>query len=126
MSAPNRTIGIVDDDAAVRGALSRLVRAHGFAVRTFDSAEEFQAAAHLDTCLLIVDIDLSGASGLEQRTSPRQRRPSVGCPCLRLATPGRSSTTCSRPRSNRRRAATAPPFTHPLHLRVNVAFRPSV
>ena len=65
MSAPNRTIGIVDDDAAVRSALSRLVRAHGFAACTFGSAEAFQAAAHLDTCLLIVDIDLPGASGLE-------------------------------------------------------------
>jgi FixJ family two-component response regulator len=65
MSARRQPVGIVDDDPAVRRALARLVRAHGFRVRAFDSAEEFWAAGPLDACLLIVDVDLPGASGLE-------------------------------------------------------------
>ena len=66
MSAQNRLVGIVDDDPGVRRALARLVRSHGLAVRTFDSAEAFEAEGRLEAaCVLIVDVDLPGASGLD-------------------------------------------------------------
>jgi FixJ family two-component response regulator len=60
------TIYIVDDDACVRRALSRLLAASGYGVVTCESAE-----AHLElpslarpSCL-IVDIRMPGSTGLE-------------------------------------------------------------
>jgi len=59
-------IGIVDDDYSVRRALQRLLRAMGFEVAGYASAEEFLVAARLREfdCLLL-DIQLRGMSGLE-------------------------------------------------------------
>ena len=57
-------VAVVDDDAAVRGALDRLLRATGHKVRTYASAEEFLKAgrpAELDC--LIADVYLHGMSG---------------------------------------------------------------
>ena len=62
----NPTVFIVDDDQAVRYALSALIKAAGLQVRTFASAEEFLDAydsAH-PACLLL-DIHLTGMTGLE-------------------------------------------------------------
>lgn len=57
-------VAVVDDDAGVRGALSRLLRVSGYAVRTFASAEEFLASGGLaDLDCLIVDVYLGGMSG---------------------------------------------------------------
>jgi FixJ family two-component response regulator len=59
-------ISIVDDDSAVRLALSSLLRSLGWQVRMYESAEEFLAsgqAAH--TSCLICDIRMPGMSGIE-------------------------------------------------------------
>jgi FixJ family two-component response regulator len=59
-------ISIVDDDSAVRLALSSLLRSLGWQVRMYESAEEFLAsgqAAH--TACLISDIRMPGMSGIE-------------------------------------------------------------
>lgn len=59
-------IGVVDDDASMRRALNRLLRAAGFTVKTFRSAEEFLALEPprgID-CLLL-DIHMHGLSGFE-------------------------------------------------------------
>ena len=59
-------IGVVDDDASIRRALNRLLRAAGFTVKTFRSAEEFLALEPprgID-CLLL-DIHMDGLSGFE-------------------------------------------------------------
>ena len=57
---------LVDDDASIRGALRRGLAAHGLAVRTFESADEF-LAAHDPTVpgCLVADVALPGMSGLE-------------------------------------------------------------
>lgn len=59
-------VSIVDDDVAVREALARLLRAHGYLARTFESGAELLASdqrAHTDC--LIVDMQMPGMTGLE-------------------------------------------------------------
>jgi FixJ family two-component response regulator len=59
-------IAVVDDDPAVLKALTRLLRAHAFGARTYDSARAFLAALPVERpdCL-IVDLKMSGMSGIE-------------------------------------------------------------
>ena len=65
-SGVTTVIGIVDDDATVLRALRRLLRGAGFAVKTFESAEEFLRLEHPETiqCLLL-DVHMPGLSGFE-------------------------------------------------------------
>jgi FixJ family two-component response regulator len=57
-------VAVVDDDAGVRGALSRLLRVSGYRVQTFASAEEFlESGRNTELDCLIVDVYLSGMSG---------------------------------------------------------------
>jgi FixJ family two-component response regulator len=75
---PNPTIiRVVDDDASFRNAISRLVRAGGYAVQTFASAREFLQSAHTDVpgCVLL-DLRMPGPSGLDlQRTLAQSENP---------------------------------------------------
>lgn len=59
-------IALVDDDAAVREALSDLLEVFDFECRAFDGSESF-LAAHVPgvfSCL-VTDLNLLGASGLQ-------------------------------------------------------------
>jgi FixJ family two-component response regulator len=60
------TIFVVDDDAAVRRSLMRLLRATGWNAEAFASAGEFLARAPLSGpgCVLL-DVQMPGMSGLE-------------------------------------------------------------
>lgn len=59
-------IGIVDDDASVLRALSRLLGGAGFAVRAFGSAEAFLGLEHPETIsCLVLDIQMPGLSGFD-------------------------------------------------------------
>lgn len=59
-------IAIVDDDKAVRDALQRMLRSHGFASTVFASGEDYISAAGPDfTSCLIADVRMPGMSGLE-------------------------------------------------------------
>jgi FixJ family two-component response regulator len=59
-------IAVIDDDASVRRALHRLLRAAGFAVETYATAREFLDAGHwAQTVCLVLDIHLPGMSGFE-------------------------------------------------------------
>ena len=61
-----KLIHVVDDDRGFLKGIERLLSAHGLEVRTFSSAEEFQAEADLDeAACLILDIHLTGMSGIE-------------------------------------------------------------
>lgn len=58
---------VVDDDASVRGALTRLIQSAGYQVRTYDSAQAFLDSVRDDACpaCLVLDIQMPGISGLE-------------------------------------------------------------
>lgn len=79
---PNKcAIDIVEDDASFRRALERLLRASGFEVFTFASAEEFlqNSAPELRGCL-IIDLHLPGMSGFElfdRLTASAPPRPTI-------------------------------------------------
>ncbi len=58
------TVYIVDDDASILKAVSRLLRAGGYAVQTFSSAADFLAAlAPEATGCVVVDLRMPGQSG---------------------------------------------------------------
>jgi RNA polymerase sigma factor (sigma-70 family) len=65
LEASAYTIFVVDDDAALLKALSRLLRANGWRVATFESAEAFLAERDPDLAgCLVLDVNLPGLDGL--------------------------------------------------------------
>lgn len=70
MSVPEATIHIVDDDELFLAAISRFLRASGFAVKTYSSASELLAegAADAPSCVL-ADLQMPGMNGLELQTA---------------------------------------------------------
>ena len=61
-----KSVAIIDDDASANRALGRLLRGAGFEPSGFDSAESFLAAPTRPSfACLLVDIQLTGMSGLE-------------------------------------------------------------
>jgi FixJ family two-component response regulator len=61
-----RTIAVVDDNPSMLQGLSRLLSAHGFRVRTFESAELFlDDIADCGADCLLLDIHLGGMSGID-------------------------------------------------------------
>lgn len=65
---------LVEDDASLRAALERVLRASGFDARTYASAEAALAANGLDWAdCLIVDLNLPAMSGLDFIERLRQR-----------------------------------------------------
>lgn len=73
MNPPNPVIALVENDLPTNRAFVRLLRAHGFTVEAFVSAElllERSALPALD-CMLL-DIDLDGMSGLDLQQHLRQ------------------------------------------------------
>jgi FixJ family two-component response regulator len=75
------TIAIVDDDESVRDAVSGMVESFGYAVGTFESADDFLRSGSADgTACLILDIQMPGTSGLELHNhliSSGQRIPTI-------------------------------------------------
>jgi FixJ family two-component response regulator len=57
-------ISIVDDDESVREAMARLMKAHGYLVRTFDSGARFLSSEERGDCL-IADVQMPDMTGLE-------------------------------------------------------------
>ena len=72
-------VQVVDDDAAVRTALSRLLRAHGYEVETFASAEALLARRGGRTAVcLVLDVSLPGLDGLAlQKTLASEEAPPI-------------------------------------------------
>jgi FixJ family two-component response regulator len=67
MTSPsNPTVFVVDDYAPVRRSISRLLRAAGFVVAAFGSAEEFLAQSDPQTLgCLVLDVAMPTLNGLE-------------------------------------------------------------
>jgi two-component system response regulator FixJ len=62
----NRTILLIDDDAAVCHALSAFLEASGYRIRTYHSAESFLGEVEQATKgIMLLDQTLTGMSGLE-------------------------------------------------------------
>lgn len=61
-----KLIHVVDDDLGFLKGIERLLALHNLDVRTFASAEEFQAKANPDNAAcLILDIHLGSSSGID-------------------------------------------------------------
>ncbi|MBY0323075.1 MAG: response regulator [Reyranella sp.] len=66
MFSSKLTVAVVDDDEAVRDALSNLLASLDLGVATFASAEEFLASSACDVAAcLITDVQMPGMSGLD-------------------------------------------------------------
>ncbi|CAD6534110.1 Transcriptional regulatory protein TdiR [Paraburkholderia hiiakae] len=63
---PVALVSVVEDDESVRESIESLIRAFGWEVLTFDSADAFlrSGAVHRTRCL-ISDVTMPGMSGLE-------------------------------------------------------------
>ncbi|WP_439815054.1 response regulator transcription factor [Zavarzinia sp. CC-PAN008] len=76
-----RMVVVVEDDQAVRESLRMLLELDGYMVRDFATGEAMLAAHDLEqSCCVILDVDLPGASGLETLRRLRARafdRPAI-------------------------------------------------
>ncbi len=71
-------VSVIDDDESVRESLPGLVRAFGFEVCAFSSAEEFLASGRISqTGCLILDIAMPGMSGPELQNELKRRQMDV-------------------------------------------------
>jgi FixJ family two-component response regulator len=57
-------VALVENDPSLNRAYSRLLRARGYTVTSYSSAEEFLACGADGCDCLVLDIDLDGMSGL--------------------------------------------------------------
>jgi FixJ family two-component response regulator len=74
--ATRSVVGVVEDDDSARTAISRVLRAGGFEPALFESAEAFIEAPPASALLcLVVDVQLSGMSGIDLQSHLR------GCGC---------------------------------------------
>jgi len=75
VDAAQQTVFVVDDDEAIRDALGLLFRASGLRVETFESASAFLRDYRPDCSgCLVLDIRMSGMSGLDLQDELRKRR----------------------------------------------------
>jgi FixJ family two-component response regulator len=58
-------VAVVEDDADERTALGRVLRASGFDVKSYASAEDFLASWAPEPRYLLLDMQLEGMSGLD-------------------------------------------------------------
>src|SRR5262245_52888878 len=71
---PLATIHVVDDDNSFRTAISRLLHAHGYDVVGYGSAEEYLAAEPSGRGCILLDVRMSGQSGLQAQETLMARR----------------------------------------------------
>jgi FixJ family two-component response regulator len=72
---PSPTVFIVDDDASVRKALTRLIKSAGYETQAFISAREF-IDTHVnasDPACLVLDVRMPGLTGLDLQSELQKR-----------------------------------------------------
>ena len=91
MSSPP-VVHLVDDDASFLSATARLLRANGFAVKAFHSAEEFLAQlSKAPHGCVIADVHMPGLTGLDLQEA--MARTIHGLPVIFLTGQGEISTS---------------------------------
>src|SRR2546427_11259835 len=84
-------VSIVDDDASLRRSVRNLLRSVGFRVETFSSAEEFlRSAERENTGCLVLDLRMTGMSGLDLLRHLAAERSRVRSEERRVGKEGRS------------------------------------
>jgi FixJ family two-component response regulator len=79
-------IGVVDDDDAIRDALSSLLRSAGYACAGYASAEAFLSSGRIgEIDCMVLDIQMPGLSGLDLQSRLRQ----TNCPIPIIFVTGR-------------------------------------
>jgi len=69
MDETQPTIFVIDDDAAVRKSLQRLLKAHQYQAETFVSAEEYLTRDQYEGLgAIILDLSLPGLNGIDLQT----------------------------------------------------------
>ena len=77
MSSASRTklVAVVDDDALLRDALRRLLKASGLGAVSFESADNLLNSGRLpEIACLIADVRMPGMSGLELQAKLKAER----------------------------------------------------
>lgn len=65
-AATERVVHVVDDDANLLRGIARLLRSHGYAVKSYSSASEFLSAGlPAGPGCLLLDLNMPGMTGLE-------------------------------------------------------------
>jgi len=98
-------IAIVDDDEPLREALGSVLKAAGFSIDTFASAEDFlDSPRRVEIACLILDVRLPGMSGIElqRRNSDHFRDRSWGRISSRRRHESRGSRLLEQARAERR------------------------
>ncbi len=77
-SSPSPTVFVVDDDAAIRKAVLRLLRSAGIAAAAFESPTEFLAQydPNMPGCL-VLDLEMPGFNGLQLQTALAEKGSSL-------------------------------------------------
>ena len=75
MSAAERIVFVIDDDASVRKSLKQLLTSAGYQAEVFKSADEFLARSpHPGPTCLLIDVQMPGLNGMDLQEALIQRR----------------------------------------------------
>src|SRR5215204_3275546 len=98
MDQPKRplVVAVVEDDAPLRTALGRPLRAGGFETALFESAEAYIDASPAPNCI-VVDVQLPGMSGIDLQRRLRAAGPT---PPMIVVTPRHEAVIRDRAQQN--------------------------
>jgi two-component system response regulator FixJ len=81
MTESGRIVYLVDDDDAVRRSAGFMLRTSGYAVKTFESGDEFlKETRNLETGCILLDVRMPGMDGMQVQRELRSR--GVTCPVI--------------------------------------------